>query len=136
MNNSKIHGSCLCGEVTFECSNQFVQFHLCHCTQCQKATGSAHVSNLFTAISDITWLTGMHLLKRYDVPNRAITSAFCSNCGSPLPYISGTGKSLVVPAGSLNGVPNITPSDNIFWEERASWYEAGIQSKKYPSFPP
>lgn len=130
-----IIGSCLCGKVSFNCTNSFKQFHLCHCTQCQKATGSAHVANLFTDIENITWLSGKEFVKRYDVPGRSITSAFCGNCGSPVPYISGTGKALVVPAGCLDGEPNLKPQDNIFWEERASWYDEGIQSKKCPGFP-
>jgi len=44
-----VSGSCLCGQVTFESKDDFQQFHLCHCIQCQKATGSAHAANLFTA---------------------------------------------------------------------------------------
>jgi hypothetical protein len=130
-----VSGSCLCGEVTFECANTFKQFHLCHCTQCQKIAGSAHASNLFTEPDNIAWISGAETIKRYDVPERTITSAFCSTCGSPVPYLSKSGKALVVPAGSLNAAPNISPQDNIFWEERASWYKDGIESKKCEGFP-
>jgi len=132
---SKVKGSCLCGQVTFECENNFKQFHLCHCQQCQKTTGSAHVSNLFTRADNITWLSGQELIKRFDVEGRSISSSFCSNCGSPTPYISKSGKSLAVPAGVLDGAPNLIPQDNIFWEERASWYEQGVQSVKFEKFP-
>lgn len=132
---STILGSCLCESVKFECDNTFHQFHLCHCQQCQKTSGSAHASNLFTKVDNIKWLSGKNHIVRYDVPGRSITNAFCKTCGSAAPYISGTGKSLVVPAGSLNGTPNITPNDNIFWDERADWYEEGLNSKKYPGFP-
>ncbi len=130
-----IKGSCLCGDVSFECENTFSSFHLCHCQQCQKATGSAHVSNLFTNKERITWLSGEDKIKRFDVKGRAITSAFCQECGSPVPYLSSSSQSLVVPAGSLDGSPNIEPQDNIFWSERACWYDAGIQSKKFSRFP-
>jgi hypothetical protein len=130
-----ISGSCLCGKITFECKNNFDSFHLCHCIQCQKTTGSAHASNLFTNINNITWLTGQVFIKRYDVPNRAISKAFCIECGSGVPYNSGTGKSLVVPAGCLNGTPNILPQDNIFCSEKASWYDAGVSAKGFDEFP-
>ncbi|MGY0648287.1 MAG: GFA family protein, partial [Paraglaciecola chathamensis] len=36
----KITGSCLCDTVQFECNDSIESFHLCHCTQCQKVTGS------------------------------------------------------------------------------------------------
>ncbi|AEF55312.1 GFA family protein [Marinomonas posidonica] len=130
-----IFGSCLCGEVKFKCENTFSQFHLCHCSQCQKTTGSAHASNLFTQPENIEWVAGEDCVKRYDLPGRAITSAFCKSCGSPVPYLSISGKALVIPAGILESAPNISPQDNIFWSEHASWYEAGIKSKKYDGFP-
>ncbi len=131
----KIQGSCLCGSVRFSCDNNFNQFHICHCRQCQKTSGSAHAANLFTAVDNITWLTGTALIRRYDLDDRAITSCFCQACGSPLPYLSGTGKALVVPAGSLDGQPNIAVDDHIFWAERACWYDAALASTKFQGFP-
>lgn len=132
---STISGSCLCGKVSFECKNNFANFHLCHCIQCQKATGSAHASNLFSVPNNIKWLSGLDSIKRFDVPGRAISSAFCSKCGSGVPYISRTGKTLVIPAGSLNGTPNIEPQDNIFCSEKADWYEKAINAKSFDQFP-
>ena len=134
-NMNIIKGSCLCGSVKFECKDTFQQFHLCHCQQCQKTSGSAHASNLFTDVDNISWLAGAEKIKRYDVPGRTITSAFCSDCGSPVPYVSGSGKALVVPAGSLDTPPSASPQDNIFWSERACWYEQGVNAKKYSGFP-
>lgn len=130
-----VPGSCLCGEVKFECENRFNQFHLCHCTQCQKITGSAHVSNLFTDPENISWISGKESIKRYDVPGRTISSSFCGSCGSPVPYVSKSGKALVVPAGSLDAAPNISPQDHIFWAERTSWYEDAVTARKCGGFP-
>ena len=130
-----ISGSCLCGSVKFECKNSFEQFHLCHCNQCQKTSGSAHVSNLFTEPDNIEWLCGIEKIKRYDVPGRTISTAFCIECGSPVPYLSASDESLLVPAGSLDATPNIAPQDNIFWTERAEWYDEGLLAKHYDGFP-
>ncbi|WP_317930716.1 GFA family protein [Halioxenophilus sp. WMMB6] len=132
---SKISGSCLCVAVTFECEREFSSFHLCHCEQCQKTTGSAHAANLFTNINNIHWLSGEALIRRYDVPGRAISSAFCGDCGSPVPYVSKSGQSLVIPAGSLNEPVAIAPQDQLFWHERADWYEEGIAANKIEGFP-
>lgn len=68
------------------------------------------------------------------MPGRVITSSFCSTCGSPVPYLSKSGEALVVPAGSLNAAPNLSPEGNIFWQERAPWFEDGINSEKYNGF--
>jgi hypothetical protein len=119
-----IRGSCLCGKVTFECKDLFHTFHLCHCTQCQKTTGSSYAANLFTSIENINWLSGAELVRRFDVEGRSISKAFCSECGCGLPYVSITGTALVVPAGCLDNKPDIQPQKNIFWSEKVEWYEA------------
>jgi len=132
---SKVSGSCLCGKVTFVSNNNFEQFHLCHCIQCQKTTGSAHASNLFTKPDNITWLSGYESVKRFDVPGRAISKAFCTECGCGVPYLSGSGKALVIPAGCLDDIPEIDPQDNIFCSEKAPWYDKAISAKSYDRFP-
>lgn len=133
--DEQISGSCLCGQITFSCMNSFFTFHLCHCSQCQKASGSAHVSNLFTDTGNIVWESGESLVRRYDLPGQTISVAFCENCGTPVPYVSKSDKALIVPAGSLDGEPSIEPQDHIFWSERAAWYERGVAAKKYAKFP-
>jgi len=132
---SKILGSCLCGKVRFESSNNFENFHLCHCTQCQKATGSAFASNLFTSPENINWVNGLEFIKRYDVPNRSISKAFCTECGSGVPYLSGSGQSMVVPAGCLDNEPVLEPQDNIFCSEQVKWYKKGVSAKRFETFP-
>ena len=131
----KIIGSCLCSSVRFERDDVIKHFHLCHCTQCQKATGSAHASNLFTEVNNITWLAGAELVKRYDVPGRSISNAFCGQCGSALPYASLSGKALVIPAGCLDNASSTQPQSHIFYAEKASWYEPALGSTKYNTLP-
>lgn len=75
------------------------------------------------------------MISRYDVPGRTISSAFCKKCGSPVPYVSCSGDALLVPSGSLDGVPNISPDDHIFWSERAAWYDGISTVEKYKGFP-
>ena len=130
----KIGGSCLCGGVTFEIKNDFENFQWCHCTQCQKSTGTAHASNLFTSPENINWSSGEDLIVRFDVEGRRISNVFCKACGCRVPYLSGSGKALVVPAGCLDDVPSIVPQGNIFWSERASWYDHGVRSGHYDRY--
>ena len=132
---SIISGSCLCGGVKFTLNNTFKRFYFCHCKQCQKITGSAHVANLFTSPDNIQWTSGAELTKRYEYPDRSFTKVFCTQCGCGLPFINKNGQALIVPAGCLDGEPNIQPSDNIFWSERASWYDLGVKANHCDGFP-
>ncbi|MGY3571883.1 GFA family protein [Vibrio paucivorans] len=132
---SKLSGSCCCGAVSFEVEDDFKRFFFCHCDQCRKLTGSAHASNLFTLPDNITWKTGQSLLQRYEHPERAFARAFCSQCGSGMPYVNKSGKFLIVPAGSLDQEPSKTPDAQIFCTEQADWHKAGLSVEKLPGFP-
>lgn len=130
-----ISGACLCGRVQYQVSGPFDAFHLCHCSQCRRSTGSAHAANIFTSPDRLQWIAGEDLVKRYtpDQPN-VISKCFCSHCGSLLPYTSLRSGKLIIPAGSLNESPGIVPDDNIFWRDRADWYEAGLEAKRLAQF--
>ena len=134
--SNEIKGGCLCGQVEYQVSGPFDAFHICHCSQCRRSTGSAHASNIFTTKDKIEWLKGKELVKRYD-PDEAgvISKAFCTHCGSLVPYISASSGKLIIPAGSLSEDPGIRPQDNIFWQDRAEWYDGVSESPRFDTFP-
>lgn len=132
---STLTGSCLCESVRYEVSSNFNKLNLCHCKQCQRETGSAHASNLFVDPGSFRWLEGRELVKRYDVPGRSISNAFCTECGSKLPYKSRAGNSMVVPAGTLDeSLAEMPAIANIFWKERANWYDSAVAAEHHDEF--
>ncbi|MGB2742220.1 MAG: GFA family protein [Cognaticolwellia sp.] len=130
-----ITGSCCCGDVAFTLEDNFNKFFFCHCEQCRKLTGTAHASNLFTSPTNINWVHGIDKIKRYDHQERSFSKAFCENCGSGLPFISQSGKSLIVPAGSLDNEPSKVLDAQIFCSEQAEWHNIGVTVAKTASFP-
>ena len=46
MEPQSVNGSCLCGQITFAVTRPFLFFQYCHCSRCQKISGSAHASNI------------------------------------------------------------------------------------------
>ncbi len=131
-----IEGACLCGRVQYQVSEPFDAFHLCHCSQCRRSTGSAHAANIFANADHFEWLSGEALVKRYtpDEPD-IISKSFCTHCGSLVPYISLKSGKLIIPAGSLSADPGICPDDNIYWRDRADWYEAGLNARRVDQSP-
>jgi hypothetical protein len=118
---SKVTGSCLCGEVGFEIEGDFDKFYLCHCSRCRKDTGSAHAANLFSQTAHLKWLCGEEKVKVFILPFTQHTKAFCSVCGSALPHLQMNGGLLVVPAGSLDSEVRIRPNAHIFISSKANW---------------
>ena len=114
-------GSCLCGEVNFEIIGDFESFYLCHCKHCQKDTGSAHASNLFSSTAKLIWRSGQDNINTFQLPFTKHVRSFCSNCGSALPSLQMNGKLVVVPAGSLDQDVSVKPNAHIFTSSRANW---------------
>src|SRR5262245_64183152 len=51
----KISGGCLCGAVRYEWSAEPLGTAICHCTHCQKVSGSAFSVNVVIPAPSLTW---------------------------------------------------------------------------------
>jgi hypothetical protein len=70
------------------------------------------------------WTSGEDLVRRYEVPDaKYFCTAFCSRCGSSLPWKTRDGRFYLVPAGTLDEEPGEPVQRTIYWGSRASWYE-------------
>lgn len=115
-------GSCLCGQIAYKIEGQTTAFYHCHCLRCRKATGTGHASNIRIKTSGIEWLKGDHLIKSYKVPEAdRFKNDFCSECGAPLPRHFPNLGMVVLPAGTLDHEPDISPQARIFCGSRSDW---------------
>ncbi|WP_370203680.1 GFA family protein [Alloalcanivorax venustensis] len=129
-------GGCLCGQVRYRISGPFHQFHLCHCSRCQRFSGTAHAANLIAAADALEWLKGEDQVRRFDLPEaKSFSRAFCVQCGSMVPHEKRDGSGVIVPAGGLDQTPDLDPNDHIFYADRAGWYDTGLGAKKYDGPP-
>lgn len=134
--NKKISGSCLCGKVSSTVEGPFHKFYQCYCDRCQKKTGSAFASLMFTTPDKIEWQSGKELIKRFDLPEaERFSNCFCTDCGSQVPYVSRDGAFLIVPAGYVSDDPEIRPSANIFWADRPCWFDEGKSADTFERYP-
>lgn len=125
MTTDILSGSCLCGSVRFDLTPPFAAFRYCHCSRCQKASGSAHAANAFVPKAQFAWRAGEALIKRYDLPSAQRFSVwFCSECGSRVPHPVRGREDMLIPAGLLDNAPADMqrPENGIFWASRAKWY--------------
>jgi len=136
MNSSNISGSCLCGDVTYEFSGPAKVFQYCHCSRCQKITGSAHASNIIIDPNEFNWLTGEDNIGRFELAEaRHFASSFCKTCGSSLPWLTQSGKAVIIPAGTLDQDPGVKPQQNIYYADKAAWYVNADDLIKYDALP-
>jgi len=136
MSNST-KGSCLCGAVSYQFHGPEYVFQYCHCSRCRKFTGSAHASNIIISPDQFEWLTGDDQIGRYEHPEaKHFATCFCRQCGSSLPWMAQSGGAMIIPAGTLDEDPEIRPSQNIFWKDRAVWREAVESLPHYDELQP
>ncbi len=117
-----VHGSCLCGAVSFEVRAPFLRFAHCHCRRCRKATGTGHATNLYSVPERFSWVRGEEHLARYDLPSaKSFATVVCRICGCPMPRRTRSGREIVVPAGALDTDPAELPRARIFFDSRTVW---------------
>jgi hypothetical protein len=104
-------GHCLCGGVRFEITEPLVSSSYCHCTRCQRRTGTGASANARLAPGSYRVVAGEELVREWQPPDDGHIKAFCSQCGSALysrdPKADTPGG---VRLGTIDGDPGIRPS--------------------------
>lgn len=80
---TKLEGSCHCGAVRFEVTEDFSAVRICHCTTCKKLSGGAGTTNGRARTDTIRVVAGKELIRTYQ-PAEGSSKSFCSQCGSNL----------------------------------------------------
>jgi hypothetical protein len=82
-------GGCLCGAVRYRVTDKPVRGSACHCTFCQKRTGSAFGLGAYFKQEDVEFLKdGERRIyqHRSDETGRYIRLEFCSTCGTQVTW--------------------------------------------------
>jgi hypothetical protein len=84
MSDAAITGSCLCGGVRFELTERPTAAGYCHCTRCQKRTGSASSAQARIDARTFRLVQGEELVKGWRHPDGGFEKCFCRECGAHL----------------------------------------------------
>lgn len=80
---ARLEGSCHCGAVRFEVTEDFSAVRICHCTTCKKLSGGAGTTNGRARTDTVRVVAGEELIRTYQ-PDEGSSKSFCSQCGSNL----------------------------------------------------
>jgi len=115
-------GACLCGGVRFEVTEPLVSASYCHCTRCQRRTGTAASAQGRVAPGSLRVTSGEELIRAYDPGEGGFLKLFCSQCGSALWSRSPEDPEVMsVRLGVLDSDPGIRPSYRQFVAYAAPW---------------
>ncbi|MEN3342848.1 MAG: hypothetical protein V7644_2252 [Actinomycetota bacterium] len=131
--STPLRGSCLCSAVRFEVTEPFVSAGYCHCTRCQRRTGTAASASARIVPGSLRVLEGEGLVTDY-LPPDGFAKVFCSACGGALWSRSPDDPDLIaVRLGTIDGDPGIRPSYRQFVAYAASW--EALPDDELPRFP-
>lgn len=119
-----VQGGCLCGAVRFELTAKPFSAGYCHCTRCQRRTGTAASISAFIDPGDrdaLHWLRGESLIKGWLPPGDGAEKCFCSECGAHLFSRSRDGSRIGIRMSAFDSDPGVRPSSRQFVAFAASW---------------
>jgi hypothetical protein len=114
-----ITGGCNCGAVRFEVTEPFQASMYCHCTRCQRRTGTSASVNGRTTPDAFRIVQGEDQIRAWDPPGGGAVKHFCGACGSAL--FSRSPDSIGVRLGAVDGDPGIRPSYRQYTAYAAAW---------------
>ncbi len=130
---SVLTGGCLCGGVRYAVDEPLVDAGFCHCTRCQRRTGTSSSASGRTAPGALRILAGEELLRAWTPPD-GYAKVFCSVCGSHLWAWSPERPDVyLVRLGTVDGDPGIRPRTRQFTAYAAAWDP--IPDDGLPRFP-
>lgn len=129
-------GGCLCGAVRYVLKDEPQATVICHCTHCQKQSGSAFSVNLLTPESGFDLHGETSFFVDHGDSGLPSYRHFCPKCGSPIftkaenmPGIA------IVKAGTLDSVEAIKPQLEIYTDHAAAWF-APVAEARFAQTPP
>lgn len=115
-------GGCGCGAVRFALAEPFASAGFCHCTRCQRRTGTAASPAGSLPASALTVAQGAERLRAWR-PEGGWPKWFCSACGGHLfaGEIDRPQTNVGVRLGALDGDPGIRPQYHQWTDSAPAW---------------
>jgi hypothetical protein len=125
-------GGCLCGGVRFELDEAPQSASYCHCTRCQRRTGTAASAQARVPAAALRVVQGEELVREWAPPD-GWPKCFCSACGSALWSRDPGGAIFGVRLGAFDSDPEVRPAYRQYVAYAAAWEE--IPDDGLPRFP-
>ena len=122
MSGPSTTGGCLCGRVRFEIDEPAHGAAYCHCTRCQKRTGTAASASAQIDGTGFRLVAGEELVKAWRHPDGGWEKAFCRECGAHLFSRDPDDSSQMgIRMSAFDGDPGVRPSKRKFVAYAAVW---------------
>jgi hypothetical protein len=116
-----VTGGCGCGAVRFEVTEPLVSARYCHCTRCQRRTGTAASASAATVPGSFRIVQGEERLSAWK-PEGGAEKWFCGDCGSAIFSVRPDEPDrIAVRLGAFDEDPGVRPGARQFVAYAAPW---------------
>ncbi len=131
-------GSCQCRAVRYQCTAAPASIYACHCTECQRQSGSAFGTSMlvprdafsFTHGAPRTWV-------RTAESGRKVDCLYCPDCGTRIVHLPQHSPTMaIIRPGTLDDTKWIRLAGHIWLASRQAWFEAPAGAVTYDRQPP
>lgn len=131
-------GSCQCRAVRYRCEAEPASIYACHCTECQRQSGSAFGTSMLMPRSAFAFTQGApRTWVRSSDSGRKIECLFCPDCGTRLVHLPQHSPQMaIVRAGTLDDTTWIRLAGHIWTRSRQPWFEVPADAVNYEQQPP
>ncbi|MGD0430640.1 MAG: GFA family protein [Acetobacteraceae bacterium] len=132
---ARFTGGCLCRAVRYSVDLEPARTLVCHCTTCQRQTGSAFATLMAFPAGSVD-VTGT--LKTYTEPGGMsgdpVHRRFCPECGTTVIFQREGAPMTLIMAGTLDDTSGIRPTANIFCASAQKWVVMPANTQNLPGY--
>jgi hypothetical protein len=131
-----LHGGCLCSDIRYRVSDAGLTLYACHCTDCQRQSGSAFSLSLMIQKTSLTLVRGQpaeYSLTLAD--DRVKISQYCSHCCTRLFCPSRVPEFVIVEAGSLDDAFRLRPVAHTWTRSALPWIQIPDDALRFDQRP-
>jgi hypothetical protein len=115
-------GHCLCGAIRYRISSEPLTVYACHCTDCQRRTGSAFALSMLVRRSALEVLQGTPASYFAALPDgRTKSGRLCASCGTRLWGEPANHAIVVVQPGTLEQASQLVPVAHQWTRSAQPW---------------
>lgn len=130
-------GGCMCGAIRYTLDAPVTELRACHCTTCQKGSGTEGSVNAVIPAAAFKLTKGTPKCHPTQADSgRTLNRYFCGDCGSPIYSQRTTALDMmVVRAGSLDDSSGMKITANIWTRSARPWAYIDPASTQVPGQP-
>ena len=130
-------GQCLCGTVTYKISGKPIRMAQCHCKDCQRASGTGHMSLAFFKEEQVEVDGETNSYGVVADSGNTNTRHFCPQCGSRL-FSSNSANPGVrgIAVGCADTHDWFEPAAIVYCKDRSHWDITSTDIPNFDAMPP